>query len=108
MVIIDVLYLPAYPVGLCAKCQVIVPLIGGNGRKIGCSEPITLIKQTKPPPPKKKNTPGNLVCTTDVIWFRSHSSDCRKMAEYMVRHSSVSLSVITFSTQNILELYFGR
>ena len=27
---------------------------------------------------------------------------------YMVRHSSVSLSVITFSTQNILELYFGR
>ena len=26
----------------------------------------------------------------------------------MVRHSSVSLSVITFSTQNILELYFGR
>ena len=52
--------------------------------------------------------PGNLVCTCDVIWFRSHSSDCRKMAEYMVRHSSVSLSVITFSTQNILELYFGR
>ena len=52
--------------------------------------------------------PGNLVCPTDVIWFRSHSSDCRKMAEYMVRHSSVSLSVITFSTQNILELYFGR
>ena len=38
---------------------------------------------------------------------RSHSSDCRKMAEYMVRHSSGSLSVITFSTQNILELYFG-
>ena len=30
------------------------------------------------------------------------------MEEYMVRHSSVSLSVITFSTQNILELYFGR
>ena len=27
---------------------------------------------------------GNLVCTCDVIWFRSHSSDCRKMAEYMV------------------------
>ena len=52
--------------------------------------------------------PGNLVCTCDVIWFRSHSSDCRNMAEYMVRHSSVSLSVITFSTQNILELYFGR
>ena len=26
----------------------------------------------------------------------------------MVRHSSASLSVITFSTQNILELYFGR
>ena len=52
--------------------------------------------------------PGNLVCTSDVIWFRSHSSDCRKMAEYMVEHSSVSLSVITFSTQNILELYFGR
>ena len=52
--------------------------------------------------------PGNLVCTCDVIWFRSHSSDCRKMAEYVVRHSSVSLSVITFSTQNILELYFGR
>ena len=52
--------------------------------------------------------PGNLVCTCDVILFRSHSSDCRKRAEYMVRHSSVSLSVITFSTQNILELYFGR
>ena len=40
--------------------------------------------------------------------YPTHSSDCRKMAEYMVRHSSVSLSVITFSTQNILELYFGR
>ena len=41
-----VLYLPAYPVGLCAKYHVIVPLIGGNGRKIGCSEPITLINST--------------------------------------------------------------
>ena len=26
----------------------------------------------------------------------------------MVRHSSVSLSMITFSTQNILKLYFNR
>ena len=41
-------------------------------------------------------------------FHRSHSSNCRKMAEYMVRHSSVSLSVITFSTQNILYLYFDR
>ena len=52
--------------------------------------------------------PGNLVCTYDVIGVRSHSSDYRKMAEYMVRHSSVSLSVISFSTQNILELHFWK
>ena len=30
------------------------------------------------------------------------------MPEYMVRHSSISLSVTTFSTQNTLELYFDR
>ena len=40
-----------------------------------------------------------------VTFDRSHSSDCRKMAKYMVRHSSVSLLVITLSThKNILEL----
>ena len=61
MVIIDVLYLPAYPVGLCAKCQVVVPLIGGNGRKIGCSEPIPLIKQTKKKKKKKTVVPVVIV-----------------------------------------------
>ena len=34
-----------------------------------------------------------------VTFHRSHSSDCRKMAEYMVRHSSVSLL-----SQGILKL----
>ena len=54
------------------------------------------------------SAPGNVVKPFYVTFPRSHSSDCRKMAEYMVRHSRVNLSVITFSTQNILELYFGR
>ena len=72
MVIIDVLYLPAYPVGLCAKCQVIVPLIGGNGRKIGCSEPITHIKQTKKK--KKKYTKIKVVALTFGTYAKSHNS----------------------------------
>ena len=78
MVIIDVLYLPAYPVGLCAKCQVIVPLIGGNGRKIGCSKPITLIKQTKKKKKKSSGVPAPFTphsrdgqTRTAVVYFAS-------------------------------------